>query len=86
MLDRERTSCGGCFREQTAVPASRISSLSYIYSGVAMLKSFSDLDVTEMSLISEPDVMGTLGIPVEVDRSTSLILGLLSCAIMHWKL
>ena len=39
-----------------------------------------------MSLVGEPDVMGSLGIPVEVDRSTTLILGLLTCAIMHWKL
>ena len=86
MLDGERTSCGGCFREQTVIPASQISSLSYNYSGVAMLKSFFGLDITEMTLIGEPDVMGSLGILVEVDRSTSLILGLLSCAIMHWKL
>ena len=86
MLDGERTSCGGCFREQAAIPASRISSLSYIYSVAAMLKSFFNLDVTNMSLVGEPDVMGSLGIPDEVDRSTSLILGLLSCATMHWKL
>ena len=72
MLDGEKTSCGGCFREQIVIPASRISSLSCNYSSVEMLKSFFALDVTKMSLIGEPDVMVSLGIPVEVDRSTTL--------------
>ena len=40
----------------------------------------------ELFPLGEPDVMGSLGNSVDVDRSTVLILALSSCAILLWKL